>query len=128
MTICRSDPNYLLADLLPNSYKGSLDLRTQLVNLILTLYLRTLEMYLLAFMTWLSVSLSAIIYSRLSNALLLMLRTHIAEAAYDPSVVALSSRDINSIAFLNAGDGQVIVVESNLVNDAYSIGSPNLES
>ncbi|TGO49370.1 hypothetical protein BCON_0212g00160 [Botryotinia convoluta] len=60
-------------------------------------------MYLLVFMTWLS----------------------IAKAAYDPSVVALSAKNTNSIAFLNAGDGQVIVVQAKLVNDAYSIGSPN---
>ncbi|KAF7879884.1 uncharacterized protein EAF02_007521 [Botrytis sinoallii] len=49
----------------------------------------------------------------------------IARAAHDRSVVALSSKNTNSIAFLNAGDGQVIVVETKLVNDAYSIGSPN---
>ncbi|TGO31846.1 hypothetical protein BHYA_0398g00010 [Botrytis hyacinthi] len=60
-------------------------------------------MYLLPFMTWLA----------------------IIKAAYDPSVVALSARDTDSIAFLNAGDGQVSVVETSLVNDAYSIGSPN---
>ncbi|THV48076.1 hypothetical protein BGAL_0269g00020 [Botrytis galanthina] len=47
------------------------------------------------------------------------------KAAYDPSVVALSPTNTGSIAFLNAGDGQVIVVETSLVNNAYSIGSPN---
>ncbi|TGO57250.1 hypothetical protein BOTNAR_0205g00160 [Botryotinia narcissicola] len=56
---------------------------------------------------------------------LLILRKQIVKAAYDPSVVALSAKDTDSIALLNAGDGQVNVVETSLVNNAYSIGSPN---
>ncbi|KAF7936697.1 uncharacterized protein EAE97_008063 [Botrytis byssoidea] len=64
-------------------------------------------MYLLPFMTWLTAS------------------PIVVKAAYDPSVVALSAADTGCIAFLNAGDGQVIVVETSLVNNAYSIGSPN---
>ncbi|TGO13831.1 hypothetical protein BTUL_0062g00040 [Botrytis tulipae] len=40
-------------------------------------------------------------------------------------IVALSAANTGSIVFLNAGDGQVIVVETSLVNNAYSIGSPN---
>ncbi|ATZ56336.1 hypothetical protein BCIN_13g01770 [Botrytis cinerea B05.10] len=63
-------------------------------------------MHLSAFMTWLWV----------------------AEAAYTPTISSLSGDKLRSTVFLTSGDGQIFGIDANLVNNAYSVGSPNIAS